>query len=117
VPITAKQGPSWNVWIAPNKRWCWSATGSFAQLLAQWTPPPHDSSVAACCVVVGVYESVRHWLELPPDQLPAVQAFAGVVSAFNVRAIATSLSEDSPRHQNKNENHKERTADSSVSAI
>jgi hypothetical protein len=50
-------------------------------------------------------------------QLPAVQAFAGPVSVINVRAIAISLSEDSPRHQNKNENHKERTADSSVSAI
>jgi AcrR family transcriptional regulator len=89
----------------------------FAQLLAQWTAPPLNCAVAARCVVGSVYESVRHWIELPPDRRPAVQAFAAAVADFSVRAIAAPLSEDFPRSQKKNETHKERIVDSSVSAI
>jgi hypothetical protein len=93
-----------------------SIANVFVQLLAQWMPPPLDGSVAAHCIVGSVYESVRHWIELPPDQRPTAAAFAGTVAAFNVRAIPAPPSKDSSQNQ-KAENHKERTADSSVSAI
>jgi hypothetical protein len=89
----------------------------FVQFLAQWTPPPPDCSVAARCIVGGAYESVRHWIELPPDHRPTAASFAGTVAAFNVRAFTAPPSEDSSQNQKKTENHKERTADSSVSAI
>jgi AcrR family transcriptional regulator len=94
-----------------------SIANFFVQLLAQWSPPPPDCSVAARCIVGGVYESVRHWIELPPDQRPTSRALATTVADFSVRAITAPPSEDFSQSQKKIENHKERTVDSSVSAI
>ncbi len=62
-------------------------------------------------------ESVHHWLKLSPDQRPTPRALAATIAEFSVRAIAAPPRGDSAQHQNKNENHKERTADSSASAI
>ena len=66
----------------------------FEELLARLAPSPQTPNatlvagaplVARCCIG-SIHESVRHWLELPPDQRPAPQALATTVAEFNVRA-------------------------------
>jgi AcrR family transcriptional regulator len=64
------------------------SVGFFAQLLTKWATPPLDCAVAARCILGSVYESIRHWLELPPEQRPAPQDLATAVADFTSRAIA-----------------------------
>ncbi len=62
----------------------------FEELLARLalSPQTPDAPLAARCCIGSIHESVRHWLELPPDQRPAPQALATTVAEFNVRASA-----------------------------
>ena len=60
----------------------------FEQLLAKLEPPPPDCVIAARCCVGSVHECVRHWLELPPDQRPALKALASAVAGFALQGIA-----------------------------
>ena len=61
-----------------------------AARLARLTPPPQMSNAAlvARCCLGSVYESVQHWLALPPDQRPTPQALAATVADFILRGTA-----------------------------
>lgn len=75
----------------------------FQQLLAKFTPalPAPDSAVAPRCIVGSIYESVRQWLELPPDQRPAPTALAAAVADFNLHGVAATNPECPPQKESK----------------
>ena len=53
-----------------------------------WTGLPRlDPGLAARCWIGSVYESVFHWLELPPAQRPPAESVAKTVAEFNLRAV------------------------------
>jgi TetR/AcrR family fatty acid metabolism transcriptional regulator len=89
------------------------------EVLARLASPPQtlNAALVARCCVGSVYESVHHWLELLPEQHPAPQALATTVADFTCAALAPRKRQTFQRTKNKKENHKERTADSSVPAI
>jgi len=49
--------------------------------------PALDAAVVARCWLGSVYESVYHWLELPPAQRRAADTIARAVAEFNLRGI------------------------------
>jgi AcrR family transcriptional regulator len=69
----------------------------FEQLLAKYEPTPSDCSVAARCCLGSVYESVHHWLELPPDQRPTPQTLAVIIAHFILRGTSPGLAAPQPQ--------------------
>jgi AcrR family transcriptional regulator len=61
----------------------------FQQLLAKFAPAELApvSAPASHCIVGSIYQSLHHWLALPPDQRPPAQALAGAVADFNLHGI------------------------------
>ena len=49
--------------------------------------PSLDTAVVARCWIGSVYESVFHWLELPPAQRQPANVIARAVAEFNLRGI------------------------------
>jgi len=63
-----------------------------AQILARANPSIdtiHAALISQCCLG-GAYQSVRHWLELPPGQRPSAQALATIVSNVSDFALRGS---------------------------
>lgn len=58
--------------------------------LSQLRPAPAQPEVIARCWVGAVYETVFHWLELPPAERPTAEAVARAVADFNLRGVGAA---------------------------
>jgi AcrR family transcriptional regulator len=55
----------------------------------------HAALISQCCIG-SAYQSVRHWLELPPSQRPSAEVLAVTVTEFSLRGVTPFLPEPVP---------------------